>query len=549
VKPQLIACLWLLSALLSAPLKAAEPPSPDQLKFAIYEFDVRGNTLLERREIEQLLYPFLGTGKRFEDVDAARQALEQFYREKGYPTVLVNIPEQNASRGTITFEIVESRIANVTISGSNYFSPKDIREQVPALREGAIFSMPVVRQQLGALNAANPDRSITPVLRAGKHPGTVEVELKVKDKSPAHARLELNNKYSAYTTHQRAIASLNYANLWQRNHNIGLDYQWAPQDTREVKVLVAKYFAPVGSANDKLIFYFVDSESNVRPAGVPSVLGEGNIFGLRWLHPATPYQSYYHSFTLGLDYKDFEDLIDPNGIRLETPIEYANFSLTYSGTLQGALREETGAPGSITRLEMGMNLGVRGLANSEGEFRRKSAFSRPDYFYSKLMAEHERPLFWGFSGFGKLEAQLTDEKLISNEQYSIGGADTVRGYLESSAQGDYGMLAQFELRSMPFVQEPTWGLTTGYGYVFYDFGKTRLNRNDRVTLIDSDANVGQRVQTLLSAAGLGFRTTWFDGLTLDAAVARANKTADPEQQQDAVEAGDVQVHFVVSYEF
>lgn len=527
---------------------AEEKATVDQLKFAIYEFDVRGNTLLEQADIERVLYPFMGTAKRFDDVEAARQALEQFYREKGYPTVLVNIPEQNASRGTISLDVVESRIASVVISGSSYFSPKDIREQVPALKEGAIFSMPAVRQQLGVLNSANPDRSITPVLRAGKLPGTVEVELKVKDKVPAHAKLELNNKYSAYTTHQRAIASLNYGNLWQLNHSVGLDYQWTPQDTSEVKVLVAKYIAPVNALNDKLILYFVDSKSKVRPAGVPSVLGSGNIYGLRWMHPATPLNRYYHSVTFGIDNKDFEDLIDPNGIRLETPINYSNFSIDYSGSLSGELSEETGAPVSKTSLDISANMGIRGLGNSEGEFRRKSAFSRPDYFYTKIALEREQNLFYGLTGFARVEAQLTNEKLISNEQYSVGGADSVRGYLESSAQGDYGSLAQIELRSMPFVTEKTWGLTDGYGFIFYDFGQTRLNKNERVTSI-GDANVGQRVETQLSSSGIGFKSSWFEGLSVSGVAARVNKTADPEQTQDAVKEGDLHFHFSVSYEF
>ncbi|WP_295685682.1 ShlB/FhaC/HecB family hemolysin secretion/activation protein, partial [uncultured Nevskia sp.] len=46
---------------------------------------------------------------------------------------------------------------------------------------------------------------------------------------------------------------------------------------------------------------------------------------------------------------------------------------------------------------------------------------------------------------------LTDQPLISNEQFSAGGADTVRGYLEASALGDYGISSTMELRSPPLA--------------------------------------------------------------------------------------------------
>ncbi len=45
-----------------------------------------------------------------------------------------------------------------------------------------------------------PDRRVTPALRAGVAPGTVDVDLNVEDKSPLHASLEVNNRQSPSTT-------------------------------------------------------------------------------------------------------------------------------------------------------------------------------------------------------------------------------------------------------------------------------------------------------------------------------------------------------------
>jgi hemolysin activation/secretion protein len=46
-----------------------------------------------------------------------------------------------------------------------------------------------------------------------------------------------------------------------------------------------------------------------------------------------------------------------------------------------------------------------------------------------------------------VQAQIADQPLVSSEQFSVGGLDTVRGYLESEALGDYGAVGTVEVRS------------------------------------------------------------------------------------------------------
>ena len=52
----------------------------------------------------------------------------------------------------------------------------------------------------------------------------------------------------------------------------------------------------------------------------------------------------------------------------------------------------------------------------------------------------------------EVEGQLASQPLISNEQFSAGGATSVRGYTEAEELGDYGVRGSVELRS-PSVAE------------------------------------------------------------------------------------------------
>ena len=60
---------------------------------------------------------------------------------------------------------------------------------------------------------------------------------------------------------------------------------------------------------------------------------------------------------------------------------------------------------------------------------------------------HTQELPEGFQLYGKVLGQVADGPLVSSEQLSLGGLDTVRGYLESEVLGDNGIVGNIELRS------------------------------------------------------------------------------------------------------
>ena len=167
---------WAASAVAAAvrqrTLEALEPEDPNS--FEIKRFDVNGNTVLSPMAIENTLKPFVGRRKKAEDVEAARDALEKQYHDKGYPTVLVNIPEQSVETGVVRLEVIESKIGRVRVTGNEYFTMEKIQKELPSLREGEILYLPRVQEDLAGLNR-NPDIKVAPVLA----PGARSVERRV----------------------------------------------------------------------------------------------------------------------------------------------------------------------------------------------------------------------------------------------------------------------------------------------------------------------------------------------------------------------------------
>jgi len=126
----------------STPEAGAEstPPSTpsSEPKFDLEAYDVDGNTLLDTPTIEAAVYPFLGPDRTRDDVGAARDALQKAYQSRGYQSVVVEVPQQNARTGIVRFHIVEAPVGRLRVVDSQYHLPSRIKEQVPSLREGRV---------------------------------------------------------------------------------------------------------------------------------------------------------------------------------------------------------------------------------------------------------------------------------------------------------------------------------------------------------------------------------------------------------------------------
>ncbi|MBI3545018.1 MAG: ShlB/FhaC/HecB family hemolysin secretion/activation protein [Gammaproteobacteria bacterium] len=513
---------------------ATEKSKATAPNFTVMEYQIEGNSVLPVMAIEQAVYPHLGEGKTIDDVEGARKSLEQTYQKAGYSTVFVDIPEQDVVNGVVRLRVIEGRVSRLSVTGSRYYSLGRIRAQVPALAAGSVPYLPAVQQQVNAVNNVSADRQITPVFRAGRTPGTVDVELKVKDQPPWHASLEVNNRYSGNTSRTRASGQLRYDNLWQRGHSLSLQYQTAPQKTDEVSVASVSYLLRADNDDDLTALYAVRSRSDVAAVGDISVIGSGDIYGLRRIIPLPPGKQYFHSLSLGIDLKDFrENVVLQGADSVETPIRYLSFSIAYNASLPG----ETAS----NQFSASLNFSLRGLADRKidclgqevDQFECKRFNAHSNYFYLKGDYQRTQRLAQGMSWIAKIGGQLADQPLISNEQFSAGGADSVRGYLESERLGDNGLQASLEWRSPSLGGENTAGVQELLLLIFTDAAYLRVNH----PLPEQQARFN------LMSAGSGVRFTAWKNWQGELDWARAFKDGA------VTKSGMDRLHFKLEYGF
>jgi hemolysin activation/secretion protein len=423
----------------------AVPAAEEVATFEIKAFMVEGNTLFPDKDERVPLYEFTGLNKTAADVEKARDVLEKFFHEKGFPTVFVSIPEQSLEDGIVRFQIIESTINSVTVNGNRYFSTEQILDDLPSMAPGEIIYLPTVQSEINKVNLS-PDLKVTPNLVPGKEVGTVDVELKVEDHLPLHGSVELNNRYTAGTTDLRLNGMLRYDNLWKMKHSVSVQFQTSPENTDEVQAYSGAYSLPVpGREEDRLALYGIYNKSNTAFGEGFTAIGNGSVIGLRYqpLLPQFPTVSQFMS--VGVDYKDFKDEtgLKAGNSNTTTPITYVPFSLAYGLTLM----DTTG----YTQFSGSVNVSFQGLT-TESNFDNKRYNAHGNYLYALLGIERTQNLPLEMTWYAKVDGQISDQPLISNEQYSAGGMDNVRGYHESEAMGDNALHVSTELRAPDLFQ-------------------------------------------------------------------------------------------------
>ena len=251
--PVLVVLLLLAKILFaaSAVAQTTNPPAPKAdaatnagPHFKVEKYLVAGNTVLAPGQLGQILTNLpaaFGTNVSFDDIKAQLADLQMAYRERGFVTVSVGLPPQKLTNATVKIKVTEGRLAGIKVQGNHYYSTENVLRALPSLHTNMLLNSHVFQRELDQANA-NRDRQIYPVIGPGLEPGTSELLLKVKDRLPLHARVEINNQTTPNTPDSRVAFNAQYGNLWDLEHQVGISYQFSPVDYGTANTY---YFTPL----------------------------------------------------------------------------------------------------------------------------------------------------------------------------------------------------------------------------------------------------------------------------------------------------------------
>ena len=221
-----------MTALVKFPGKAAAAPTAEGRTsapaFEVAGYLVEGNTVLPDDQLNGIFAKYTGPAISIDQIRAALGELQLTYREYGYVTIGVALPRQQVTNGIIRVQVTEGRLGEITVVGNRHFSSDNVRRALPGLATNELPNAKWLQPEIDRANA-NPDRQIYPKVLPGAIPGTSTLMLQVEDQLPLHGHLELNDKATPETPRTRIDSALQYNNLWQLDHQVGIGYTFSPQ--------------------------------------------------------------------------------------------------------------------------------------------------------------------------------------------------------------------------------------------------------------------------------------------------------------------------------
>ena len=201
-------------------------------RFAVRAYEIRGDTLLSTESLTSVLGKYTGTNVGISDIVKAASDLQMEYRDRGYPTVAVTIPQQQLTNEIVKFQVFEGRLSDIVVEKNRYFSSNNVMRALPSLHTNTVLNGQIFQAELDRANA-NQDRQIYPQIEPGPETNTTLLRLEVKDRLPLHAKIEFNNQSSPGTPELRLNSSAVYNNLWQYEHSLGVQYSFSPAEYKQ----------------------------------------------------------------------------------------------------------------------------------------------------------------------------------------------------------------------------------------------------------------------------------------------------------------------------
>jgi hemolysin activation/secretion protein len=534
-----------------------KPAADDSPRFEIRRFIFAGATLVSPARLEADTRQFTGPRRAFADVQRALEIVERAYSEAGWSAVQVILPEQELERGEIRFQIIEAKIGRVIVEGNKFFDEANIRASAPSLMPGKPPNINDIARNLRVANE-NPAKQAQVLLRSGQEEATVDAVLRVVDESPEKYSLTIDNTGSAQTGRLRVGLGYQNANLGGKDDVLSAVYVTAPYadhldesgrpdrysliPSRKVNIIGLGYRLPLYEAGDSLDFLF--GYSNVNSgivSNIFSITGSGTVLGARYTANLVKLGDYEHRLMFSLDWRSY----DNKGVRVVSgtdplipDVTVHPFGLTYAGVSRqqdvetgfsiGYFRNIAGGNDGGAEEFCKVNLrnnGIGGCASSRYDLWKWSI-----YRTQALAADFQFRL--------ALNGQYTRNMLVPGEQFGIGGAESVRGFLEREVADDAGYRGTAEVYSPDFGGKSGIPGARMRALVFVDWGHVRRN----------GPALGEIVSQSIGSAGVGLRVAQGTNMTFRvdyAIVLDPNAPSSPNYHTQ----GSSRVHASLSYIF
>ena len=495
------------------------------LRVLVKRFAFSGNTVFGDEELRALIKEYEGRTLGNVEIEDARARLTDHYIKNGYINSGALLPDQDVAEGVLTFQIVEGRLSEVTIGGTNRFNPGFLRDRATA-DPAAPLKLPVLQERLQLL-AQNPlIERLTAELGPGERLGEARLKLDVTEAPPHDIGYRFSNTRSpsigSYLHEARASAR----NLLGRGIALGL----RAGRTRGLDEYTVALAAPVTAQDTVLSVRYDKNRALVieQPFAPLDIVSRSDTLEVGLTHPI--YRKLDQEWNLGAYYSERESetfLLGEPFSFLPGIADARSVVKAVRISLEWFHRSEAQVLSARAWFKHGLHVSGATIRPNLPDSLFMTRFVQ--FQWVRRLSEAANQIVFRY------DRQFANGSLLPSEKFALGGMESVRGYRENRLVKDQGWFASFEYRH-PVARWVPGGISTRSedGVIqlvaFADAGRAY---DDRELVVTTDR---------LSSFGAGVRWDVVSGIYARLYYAKAQRRIrmpDPDPQ-------DRGLHFLIN---
>ena len=465
--------------------------TPDRIENApqtvlVKKFKIVGSTVFTPEQLARVLKPYTLRRLTFTELLAAQQAIDRLYLENGYITSGTFLPPQKLEDGIVTIEVIEGTVEEINIAGLDRLNSGYVRSRLeratkaPLNREELLEALQLLQLDplIGSLNAE---------LTAGSTIGSSILELTLQEANPFDLTLAYDNYRAPSVGTNRRQVSLTHRNLLGLGDRLNLGYLNTDGSN---SLNDFNYTIPINASNSTLGFRlgYTDSEIIEKSFDQFDIESENTNYEFTYRQPLL--REPTKELAIGLSFSRNDSSTTAAG----EPFQLSRGAETDGETHISAVRffqeYTTRNASQVLALRSQFSLGVNWFDATIND----DEIPDSNFLAWRGQAQYLRLLSRDLTLLLRSDFQASNRPLVPVEQFSLGGALSVRGYRQDILLGDNGLFSSAELRAT-VARIPNWN-TSIQLTPFLDFGKVWNSDDlafDTNTLVST--GIGLRIQT------------------------------------------------------
>ncbi|MEN9215730.1 MAG: ShlB/FhaC/HecB family hemolysin secretion/activation protein [Gloeomargarita sp. HHBFW_bins_162] len=474
------------------------PGNPDQV-VVVESLEVVGSTILSPKEIAKLIEPVLYRQVTLRQVQEVADAITKIYVDQGFITSRATIATETIPTRKLRIDVTEGRLVDIQITGNQRLFTSYIRDR---LKLGAKIPLNSndLEDQLRLLKASPYLENVEASLRPGEKVGESILVVRVQeDKQPFVMSFGIDNYVPPSIATQRGYVSIGYQNLSGigdeifGSYTVGLNFtDWERAALNEYNFT---YRAPINPMDGTVQVRALVTNNQITDENfeVLNISGESQLYEFSFRQPIIRSVRQELALSTGFTWQQSQTFTfagpTPFGLGPD-PKGFSRTSVLKFGT-DYIFRDGTGAWLALGQFNLGLPI-FDATQNPDGPIPGKII---PDGRFFSFQAQGQRVQNLGndFLLIVRGDVQLAATPLLAQQQFVIGGAQSVRGYRQNARAGDNGFRISLESR-VPVARDRN-------GQVFFqlapfiEFGRVWNNRANPNVLVEPNT---------LAGMGMGF---------------------------------------------